>query len=163
MRELIQIAVTLLVISVLSGCAAPAQPAEKSYGADLVITETADRQAVEMGGRITLTITVTNRGPNAASGIIFGSPVPVALEYISWTCSMGAESERAFCELDHLASGKSAVAQIVATPIDNPTSSELSLNSKAFIVEYIAFDPNRNNNSTSVAVTILPKTLGTTH
>ncbi len=153
-------AVAVLLMPILSGCFTPPKPAAQGYGADLVITETADRKSVEVGGRITLTITVTNRGPNEASGIIFGSPVPVALDYISCSCSLGTLTDSMFCEVDHLAGGKSATARIVATPIGNPTKTELSMNSIAVISEYIAFDPNRNNNRTSLAITILPETLG---
>lgn len=163
MRELIQIAIALLVISVLSGCAAPQQPADRGYGADLVITETADRQSVEVGETITLTITVTNLGPNNASQIFFGSNSPVALDYVSFSCGAAKVTSHGFCELDHLPGGKSVVAHIVARPIGNSTTEAVSLNTRAVIAEYIAFDPNKNNNSTSMAVTILPNTVGITH
>ena len=163
MRKLTHLAVALLVISIFPGCSTPPQPANKAYGSDLVITETADRQSVTVGKTITLTITVSNLGPNNASGIIFGSDSPVALEYISFSCGAAAVTSHGFCELDHLLSGKSVIAHIVARPINASMSSKISLNSRAFIAEYIAFDPNKSNNSTSLTIEILPKTMGKTH
>ena len=163
MKVLIRTAVALFMISIFAGCSTPPKPAAVPYGADLKITETADRKSVEVGQMITLTITLTNLGPNNASGIIFGSNSPVALDYVSLSCGTATPTNDNFCELDHLASGKSVVAHIIARPVGNPTTQPLSLNSKAVIAEYIAFDPNRSNNSASVEVTILPETLGTSH
>ena len=160
MRGPVHVAIALLVSSIFSGCSAPPKPESTRYGADLVITQTADRTSVGVGEMITFTITVTNLGPNSASEIVFGSNSPVALDYVSLSCGAATVTSHSFCELDHLQSGKSVVAHIVARPVGNSTTKELSLNSKAFIAEYIAFDPNRDNNSASIEVRLLPKTLG---
>jgi hypothetical protein len=70
---------------------------------------------------------------------------------------VGAPTEGSFCELDHLPSGKEAVAKVVVTPSTDsmPVKSAVNVDVKAMIAEFLAFDPNRNNNSISLRVQIL--------
>ena len=121
---------------------------------------TGPQTSVEIGAKITFTITVTNRGPNSASGIVFGVSLPSALKIVSCSCSAGSATDGSFCEVDQLGSGKSAVATVVATAIADPTQSQAMFTSKAFISEFIAFDPDRKNNSPSVVVQIVPQSRG---
>ena len=161
MKAWIPAILTSLAIAMLAGCSSKHVPQQS--GADLVITQRANRTSVETGEQIIFTITVTNRGPNNASEIVFGDLLPADLKLVSCSCSAGSGADGAFCELDHLGSGKSAVATVIATPMDEPTQSNITLTAKAVIPEYLAFDPNRENNSATVTVQIVPKTLGETH
>src|SRR5829696_10502732 len=53
---------------------------------DLEITKTADRKTVKIGETITYTITLTNLGPDAATDVVFGDPIPDQLNLVSSTC-----------------------------------------------------------------------------
>ena len=147
--------VTLLSIWMLLGCAAP--PAAQAHGADLIVTESADQMTVGMGEFSILIITVINQGPETASGILFGASLPPALKTVAYSCSAGSPTDGSFCELDHLASGKEAVAKVVVTPTADsiPTRNPVNVDVKAVIPEFLAFDPNRANNSAFVRLQIL--------
>jgi uncharacterized repeat protein (TIGR01451 family) len=144
--------ITSLTVWLLSACAAQATPPPS--GADLVITESANRTSIELGQTITLTITVTNRGPNSASQVVFGDDLPAPLKLISVQCSFGSVTGRGFCELDHLRSGASAVSTVLATAVPDFGMNPMKLTTNAMIREYLAFDPNQNNNIAYVPVEI---------
>ena len=76
---------------------------------------------------------------------------------VSTSCPAGSVTSQAFCELDHLESGESAVDTLVATPVPGSTQDQMSFNTKALIAEFLAFDPDRNNNRASVPVQFLLK------
>jgi uncharacterized repeat protein (TIGR01451 family) len=147
--------VALLAVWLLSGCAAPAAP--KAHGADLMISGYTDQTALRMGQFTILVITVTNRGPESASEILFGASLPPTLKIAASSCSAGSPTDGSFCELDHLASGQEAVAKVVVTPSTDliPVKSAVNVDIHAVIPEFLAFDPNRDNNSTSVHLQIL--------
>jgi uncharacterized repeat protein (TIGR01451 family) len=150
--------IALLAVWLSSACAAPASP--PASGADLMITETANRTSIELGQTITLTITVTNRGPNSASQVVFGEDLPSPLKLISAVCSSGSVVGHAFCELDHLGSGESAVNTVIATAVPDPGLTSMTLTTRARITGYLAFDPNRDNNSVSVPLEIIVNPTG---
>lgn len=144
-----------LAVWLMSACAAQATPPPPSSGADLMITESANRTSIELGQTITFTITVTNRGPNSASQVVFGDDLPSPLKLISAKCSFGSLTGRGFCELDHLQSGASAVNTVLATAVPDFGMTPMKLTTRAMISEYLAFDPDRNNNSASMPVEVL--------
>ena len=148
-------AVALLAIWLLSGCAAPGTP--KAHGADLMLSGYADQPTVGIGQFTILVITVSNHGPDTASEVVFGADPPPGLRIVACSCSVGSPTEGSFCELDHLPSGQEAVAKVVVTPSTDLISakSPVSVDVKAVIAEFLAFDPNRDNNSTSVRLQIL--------
>jgi len=124
--------------------------------ADLALTKTADQKNVKIGENIRFTITVTNLGPDAASGIYFGDPIPDPLNLVSTTCSRGTAFGGA-CAVDSLAVGESVTATVVATPITNPAQSERQFTNTAFIAQSGTFDPNSSNNSASLSLHIIGK------
>jgi uncharacterized repeat protein (TIGR01451 family) len=150
--------ITLLAVWLLSACAVQAAPSPS--GADLVITESANRTSIGLAQTITLTITVTNRGPNSASQVVFGDDLPAPLKLISAACSSGSVTGRGYCELDLLQSGESAVNTVIATAVPDPGLTSMKLTTKAMITGYLAFDPNLNNNSVSVPLEIIVSTTG---
>ena len=153
MKGWIFVLVAALAVWSLSACEAQATPT--ASGADLVITESANRTSIEFGQTITFTITVTNRGPNSASQVVFGDDLPSPLKLISAKCSFGTVTGRGFCELDHLRSGVSAVNTVLAAAVTDFGMTPMKLTTRAMISEYLAFDPNQNNNSVFVPVEIL--------
>lgn len=147
-----------LAVWLLPACAQ--QPEPPPPGADLMITESANRTSIALAQTITLTITVTNLGPNSASQVVFGDDLPSPLKLISATCSSGSLTAHGFCELDRLQSGESAVNTVIATAVPDPGLTSMKLTTKAMIAEYLGFDPNPDNNSVSVPLEIIVNTTG---
>src|SRR5687767_2965406 len=84
--------------------------------ADVTVAMVADKKLVRYGQPITFTITVTNRGPDATTGVSLG--VGVSDSYASTgplTCPDGNPADGGFCTLDTLAAGASVTATYVAT------------------------------------------------
>jgi uncharacterized repeat protein (TIGR01451 family) len=125
--------------------------------ADLALTKTSDRKNVKIGENITFTITVTNLGPDMATGIFFGDAIPDPLNLVSASCSQGTVFGGA-CAVDSLAVGESATISLVATPITNPAKSERKFTNTAFIAESATLDPNLSNNTASLTLQIVGKT-----
>jgi uncharacterized repeat protein (TIGR01451 family) len=147
---------TLLTMLALMLGVVPAASAQEPT-ADLALTKTADRKDVKIGQTITFTITVTNLGPDAATGIYFGDSIPDPLNFVSASCDKGPTFGGA-CAVDSLAVGTSATITIVTTPITNPAQSERKFTNTAFIAQSATFDPNPDNNTASLNLHIVGNT-----
>ena len=148
--------VTLLTVLILMLGAAPAASAQEP-SADLALTKTADRTNVKIGQTITFTITVTNLGPDTATGIYFGDSLPDPLNFVSSSCDRGT-AFWGLCRVDSLAVGESATITVVTTPITNPAKSERKFTNLAYIAEATTFDPNPDNNTDSLQLHIVGNT-----
>ena len=148
--------VTLITVLILMLGIVPSASAQEP-GADLVLTEVADQTRAKIGENITLTITVTNLGPDAATGIYFGDSIPDPLNFVSSSCDRGA-TFWGLCRVDSLAVGESATITLVTTPITNPAKSERKFTNLAYIAESLTFDPNPENNTASLSFHILGNT-----
>jgi len=140
----------------VSSASTPAPDQLLGETADLVITKVADRKNVHIGENLSFTITVTNLGPGAAAGVVFGDPLPDPLNPVSFTSGDGTVTGT-FCTVESLPSGASATATLVATPISNPARSERRFTNTAF-VESASPDPDGSNNHASVEIHIVGKT-----
>lgn len=74
-------------------------------GTDLAITKVADQTRAKIGETITFTITVTNLGPDTATGIYFGDSIPDPLNFVSSSCDRGT-AYWGLCRVDSLAWAK---------------------------------------------------------
>ncbi len=123
--------------------------------ADLALTKVADRNTVRPGEDVTFTITLTNLGPDAATNVTFGDPVPDQLDFVSITCSEGgATVSRSFCTVASVASGASVTATLVVSVITNPVRSDRRFENGAFVTSDTP-DPNSSNNTASVQMHII--------
>ena len=95
--------------------------------ADLQLTKIPNQKTVKIGEIITYTITLTNLGPDAATDIVFGDPIPDQLNLVSSTCG----NVSAFCTVASLESGASVTLVVVATPISNLAQSERRVTNSA--------------------------------
>jgi uncharacterized repeat protein (TIGR01451 family) len=154
-RRMARLAYALLALVVLVG--GSVQPVAAQGAADLKLTKIADRKNVRIGENITYTITLTNLGPDSATDVVFGDPLPDPVNLVSFTCSQGISNGGSFCAVDSVPSGTSVTATLVATPITNPAKSERRFTNTAFISDTATPDPN-SNNSASVRTHIIGKT-----
>jgi uncharacterized repeat protein (TIGR01451 family) len=119
--------------------------------ADLQLTKIPNQKTVKIGETITYTITLTNLGPDAATDIVFGDPIPDQLNLVSSTCG----NVSAFCTVASLESGASATLVVVATPIANLAHSERRVTNSAFIAESSSTDPNAANDIASATARVV--------
>jgi uncharacterized repeat protein (TIGR01451 family) len=155
-RRMARFAYALLTLVVLVG--GSIQPVAAQGGADLNLTKVADRKNVRIGENITYTITLTNLGPDTATDVVFGDPLPDPLNLVSFACSQGISNGGSFCAVASVPSGTSVTATLVATPITNPAKGERRFTNTAFISEAATPDPNSNNNSALATTHIIGKT-----
>jgi uncharacterized repeat protein (TIGR01451 family) len=112
-------------------------------GADLAIAITAG--AVSAGGTVTFTITVVNRGPAVAEGVVVTDPLPGEIQFLgaepsSGTCSVGSDGT-VVCALGDLDAGASATIALSVRVLDG---SEFANTAS---VTSDTGDPNLANNS----------------
>ena len=63
---------------------------EEESSADIQIVKTVDDADVACGQSVNYTITVTNNGPSAATGIVVSDVLPAGLEYVSSSATQGS-------------------------------------------------------------------------
>lgn len=88
--------------------------------ADVDITKVVNKARANVGENVIFTITVRNRGPNPASGLVFIDKLPLGLKYIQAIPSVGTISQAAnyiLWNLGSLANGQSAVLTITTEVI----------------------------------------------
>jgi uncharacterized repeat protein (TIGR01451 family) len=132
-------------------------PAMAQGTADLSLAKSADRAKVKLGENVTYTITVTNLGPDTASGVTFGDTVPDLLNLVSFSCGAGAVVDLSFCMVDSLSSGATVTATLVATPISVCKRSQNKAITDTSSVVASTADPNSSNNTASVSVRFIGK------
>jgi uncharacterized repeat protein (TIGR01451 family) len=113
--------------------------------ADLAITKVDSRDPSTAGRNLTYTLTVTNNGPNPATGVTVTDKLPNGLTARSSSASQGTCSgtTTVTCSIGDLASGASATVTIVVRPRERGTitnTAEVTGNQP---------DPNSANNSAS--------------
>jgi uncharacterized repeat protein (TIGR01451 family) len=87
--------------------------------ADLEITKADSQDRVPTGRDLTYTLTVTNNGPDAASGVTVTDVLPSSVTFASATPSQGSCSESngtVTCSLGTLANAATTTVDIVVTP-----------------------------------------------
>ena len=106
--------------------------------ADLSLTKAVNTLMPSLGTNVTFTITVTNGGPNAATGVVIREPLAAGLTFISATPSQGAyDPNTDLWTVGAIPAGQSRTLQIVVR-VDtvNPTTNT------AQIVASDQFDPD---------------------
>jgi uncharacterized repeat protein (TIGR01451 family) len=83
--------------------------------ADLAITKTPSSATPALGGTVTFTLTVTNNGPNNATGVVVNDPLADGLTYVSDNGGGAYNSATGLWTVGTLNNGASATLQITAT------------------------------------------------
>jgi len=121
-----------------------------SASADLSITLTDAPDPVAVGGTLTYTATITNNGPDAASGVAFTDTLP-AVTFVSVSATQGSCAQSlgvVSCSIGALANAASATVTMVVTPT---AAGALSNTASVTATES---DPSAANNSAIAATTV---------
>jgi uncharacterized repeat protein (TIGR01451 family) len=115
--------------------------------ADLMLAMTAPG-SVKVGSDLTYSLTVTNNGPSAASGVQVTDVLPAGLSFVSATASQGTctGTSTVVADLGGLASGATATVTIKVYP----TAEGTYVNPASVTSSSATTDPNLTNNSASV-------------
>jgi uncharacterized repeat protein (TIGR01451 family) len=119
--------------------------------ADLSLTKTDSPDPVTVGSSLTYTVTVTNNGPDAATGVRVRDRLPAGVTFVSAVSSQGPcqqNSGRVLCNLGKINNGANATVTIVVSP----TSTGL-LRNTANVTSRIT-DPNTANNRSTAKTTV---------
>jgi uncharacterized repeat protein (TIGR01451 family) len=117
--------------------------------ADLAITKAVSDATPNVGDMITYTVTVTNNGPDAATGVTISEPIPAGLSFVNALPSKGVYSNvSGVWTLGTLSNGASAVLTITALVV-SPT---VQINT-ALVMHSDQFDPTPGNNTASTTET----------
>lgn len=122
---------------------------------DVGITKTASPTTVTLGGTLTYTLTVTNNGPDPATGTSVVDTLPAGATFISATPSQGTASQTSgtvTAALGTLASGQSATITIIVTP--TTTNAIAGTVTNTATVSANEFDTNVTNNTAQVAAAV---------
>jgi uncharacterized repeat protein (TIGR01451 family) len=116
--------------------------------ADLAVTKAVDNAQPNVGDQVTFTVTVTNNGPDAATGIVINEALPAGLTLVSASTSQGIYSSTiGVWTVGTIASGASATLELVAR-----VSGPQALTNTAAVAAAAQFDPNAANNSASAVI-----------
>jgi uncharacterized repeat protein (TIGR01451 family) len=119
--------------------------------ADLAIGLSVDNPTPSEGDTITYTVSVTNNGPDAASGVQVAAGLPAGITYTTHSAGQGSYGGGVWA-LGSLGSGASTSLTLSGTV--NGGTGGSTINSSAAITALNETDPNTGNNSASVALTV---------
>jgi uncharacterized repeat protein (TIGR01451 family) len=124
--------------------------------ADLSIIKTGNPNPVTVGNNLTYTVTVTNNGPDTATGVALTDTLPSGISLFSVKTSQGSCSGTSTvnCNIGTLNNGSSATVTIVVTTTKTGTLSNTAS------VTANESDPDTANNTSTVNTTVNALTAG---
>ncbi|HXF32673.1 MAG TPA: hypothetical protein VN522_14250 [Solirubrobacterales bacterium] len=138
-------------------CFAAAGTAAPTGSADLQITATANAGSVPVGGSLTYTITVTDLGPETATGVTVEDALPAQVRYTSASSTVGScapQGRKVVCSIGTLESGTAAkVSSATITLTVSPSKAGSVVNT--FSVRGDQGDPVAGNNQASVTTAVV--------
>jgi uncharacterized repeat protein (TIGR01451 family) len=121
---------------------------------DLLVTTQSSLTAVNFGGTLVYTVTVTNQGPFPASAVTLVDPIPAQSIFLSMnsggascTAPPLAQGGTVTCNLGNMASGASATVSFTVRISIPPVPASIT---NTAVVSSPNFDPNPANNSARV-------------
>jgi uncharacterized repeat protein (TIGR01451 family) len=115
--------------------------------ADLALTKSVDNAAPAVNTNVVFTLTVTNNGPNNATGVVVNDFLPTGLTYVSDDGGGAYVSGTGLWTVGALANGASATLHITATVDDTD-----AIDNVAEITAAAPLDPNAANNRAQSAL-----------
>jgi uncharacterized repeat protein (TIGR01451 family) len=124
--------------------------------ADLSIIKTGSLNPVTVGNNLTYTVTVTNNGPDTATGVALTDTLPSGISFVSAKTSQGSCSGTSTvnCNIGTLNNGSSATVTIAVTTTKTGTLSNTAS------VTANESDPDTANNTSTVNTTVNAHTAG---
>src|SRR5262249_38145141 len=116
--------------------------------ADLEVTKTVDNSAATVGMVVTFTALIRNNGPDPATRVVLGDPLPPGLAFVGASPSQGSyDPATGLWFVGTLAPGAAATLAI-----DAPVPLPPPLVNSAAVAHSDQFDPDLSNNSSPAAV-----------
>ena len=115
--------------------------------ADLNLVKTVNDPAPNVGDTVTFTLTLTNQGPDEATGVVVSDPLPAGLTFVSATPSQGDyDPATGIWTVGTLAAGATATL-LIAVRVDSPTGG-----TNVAVASSGTFDPDPTDNTATVDV-----------
>jgi len=130
----------------------PAQPV------DLAVTKTVDNDRPLAGGTVNFTVTVTNNGPGAATGVEVSDVLDANLTYVSSSASMGSYDSGVWTVGD-LGEGTSATLTIKATVVTAAQTTNTACVSALDQTDWNSFNDSASVTLNVAATTAVPVAL----
>jgi uncharacterized repeat protein (TIGR01451 family) len=115
--------------------------------ADLALAKTVDNPTPNVGDTINYTLTLTNLGPDPASGVMVSEPLPAGLTFVSSTASQGSYDPATGVWSFATLAGNATATLVITARVDSP-----ALATNAAAARSNTFDPNLANNKASAKI-----------
>ncbi len=125
----------------------PPEPA-----ADLSITQTDAPDPVTAGADLTYTVTITNNGPETATGVAFADTLPAGATFVSATSSQGTLAQAAGVVSGSLGSLEPEASATITIVVRSPTAGTITNTAR---VAGVQRDPDTANNTAAEATAVL--------
>ncbi len=123
---------------------------------DLVLAMSANTNAVGVGGNITYTLTVTNTGPDTATGVAINNPLPLGASLIGSSTTAGTVANSngmIVCSIGNLPVGSDVVVTLTLSPSYSGQMTNVATVIRGEPDGYL------RNNQAAVATTVFPPTM----
>ena len=121
--------------------------------ADLQLEASAERSSVTVGNEMIVTATISNNGPDGATGVRVSSELPLGTTFVSATPDVGtceaSEEGVLVCELGELAADDTTIGVVLVLTADVANDVQVSMS-----VGATETDPDVQNNTSSVIIRV---------
>lgn len=120
--------------------------------ADLSLTLNGSPSSVQVGGDVTLTLTMTNNGPSTATGVTLTASLPAELQFVSASPGCSPSGSSVVCDQGEVVSGGTTGAGIQVRPL---SAAVLTVTAQA-AAETGDPEPGDNSSFTEIEITGAP-------
>jgi uncharacterized repeat protein (TIGR01451 family) len=132
---------------------APATPTSTVQEADMAIVKTVDNATPQVGDTVHYTLTVSDLGPDIASGVMATDTLPSGLTFENATASVGSyASSTGTWNVITMTPGQTETLDIAA--MVNAGTAGDTITNTGYVTQASPADPDLANNSSSVSITV---------
>ncbi|OYU81024.1 MAG: hypothetical protein CFE23_05890, partial [Flavobacterium sp. BFFFF1] len=114
---------------------------------DIVVTNTASNPTAPKGSTAQFTVTVTNNGPQTATGVSVSNAIPAGVTVMSWTGSNGSSGTGAVADVIQMLTVGGTVTYTITITVPNAASVSSTASAT------LASDPNAANSQATATIT----------